>query len=215
MVLALRRAVVCLAVCLSLLLSAAEAFAVPHVRGYTRKDGTYVRPHYRSAPGTGSSRSYAPRYSPPSGTVYAPPAPVAPRAYEPPKRDYAAPPARSAPLPRKRQPQTYRPKTSWRPPSHAWKPPALSYRAPPRIATGHHSRRCVSCSRTAQGWLARSDAAKRQFKRQTGYSRGRPGYVIDHIIPLACGGPDEPSNMQWQTIAEAKTKDRIERRACS
>jgi hypothetical protein len=26
----------------------------------------------------------------------------------------------------------------------------------------------------------------------------------------ACGGPDAVSNMQWQTIAEAKTKDRWE-----
>src|SRR5947208_4417706 len=30
------------------------------------------------------------------------------------------------------------------------------------------------------------------------------GYVIDHVIPLACGGPDAPNNMQWQTIAEGK-----------
>lgn len=28
-----------------------------HVRGYTRKDGTYVRPHTRSSPGSGSSYS--------------------------------------------------------------------------------------------------------------------------------------------------------------
>jgi len=31
-----------------------------------------------------------------------------------------------------------------------------------------------------------------------------PGYVIDHVIPLACGGEDAPSNMQWQTAAEAR-----------
>jgi hypothetical protein len=29
-----------------------------------------------------------------------------------------------------------------------------------------------------------------------------PGYVIDHINPLECGGADAPFNMQWQTIAE-------------
>jgi hypothetical protein len=33
-----------------LVTSAAEAKGPVHVRGYTRKDGTYVRPHYRSAP---------------------------------------------------------------------------------------------------------------------------------------------------------------------
>lgn len=39
------------------------------VRGYTRKDGTYVRPHTRSAPGSNSSSSsstYTPIYTPPA-----------------------------------------------------------------------------------------------------------------------------------------------------
>jgi hypothetical protein len=38
--------------------------------------------------------------------------------------------------------------------------------------------------------------------------------VIDHIEPLCAGGPDTPTNMQWQTVAEAKVKDREERRMC-
>jgi hypothetical protein len=42
----------------------------------------------------------------------------------------------------------------------------------------------------------------------------KKGYVIDHIIALACGGKDHPSNMQWQTIEEAKAKDRWERKGC-
>jgi hypothetical protein len=40
------------------------------------------------------------------------------------------------------------------------------------------------------------------------------GYVIDHIKPLAFGGAYGPSNMQWQTKAEAMTKDKRERSAC-
>jgi hypothetical protein len=40
------------------------------------------------------------------------------------------------------------------------------------------------------------------------------GWVIDHIDPLACGGADDPSNMQWQTKAEAKAKDKWERKGC-
>jgi len=36
----------------------------------------------------------------------------------------------------------------------------------------------------------RSFEAKLEFWRMTGYPRGRPGYVVDHIIPLACGGAD-------------------------
>jgi hypothetical protein len=38
--------------------------------------------------------------------------------------------------------------------------------------------------------------------------------VIDHITPLACGGADVPSNMQSQTVAAAKAKDRVERKGC-
>jgi hypothetical protein len=40
-----------------------------------------------------------------------------------------------------------------------------------------------------------------------------PGYIKDYIVPLACGGPDAVSNMQWQTIADARAKDRWERKA--
>jgi len=42
-----------------------------------------------------------------------------------------------------------------------------------------------------------------------------PGYVIDHIKALACGGLDHPSNLQWQTVAEGKAKDKWERNECS
>ena len=49
----------------------------------------------------------------------------------------------------------------------------------------------------------------------TGKTKGRcPGYVVDHIKPLCAGGADHTSNMQWQTVAEAKMKDREERKMC-
>lgn len=49
----------------------------------------------------------------------------------------------------------------------------------------------------------------------TGHTSGPcKGYVIDRIVPRICGGADDPSNMQWQTIAEAKAKDRWERIGC-
>jgi hypothetical protein len=51
--------------------------------------------------------------------------------------------------------------------------------------------------------------------RQSGYPHGRKDYVVDHVVPLACGGADSPSNMQWQTKAEAKAKDKWERTGCS
>lgn len=41
-----------------------------------------------------------------------------------------------------------------------------------------------------------------------------PGYTIDHVKALACGGDDAPHNMQWQTKADAKAKDKWERKEC-
>ena len=73
----------------------------------------------------------------------------------------------------------------------------------------------TSVPRDANGKFQRSDAARHAFARQTGYPNGRPGYVIDHIVPLACGGADASSNMQWQTVAEAAAKDRVERKGCA
>ena len=69
-------------------------------------------------------------------------------------------------------------------------------------------------ARDERGRIQRSDTARHAFARQTGYPNGRPGYVIDHIRPLACGGVDAPSNMQWQTVAAAKAKDKTERHGC-
>lgn len=49
----------------------------------------------------------------------------------------------------------------------------------------------------------------------TGKPRGAcPGYVVDHIEPLCAGGADHPANMQWQTVADAKAKDKDEWRTC-
>jgi hypothetical protein len=33
---------------------------------------------------------------------------------------------------------------------------------------------------------------------------------VDHVVPLKRGGSDSPPNMQWQTAADAKAKDRVE-----
>ena len=76
------------------------------------------------------------------------------------------------------------------------------------------SSRCASCPRDEKGRIQRSAAARHAFARQTGYPNGRPGYVIDHIVPLACGGADAPTNMQWQTVADARAKDKTERIGC-
>jgi hypothetical protein len=68
--------------------------------------------------------------------------------------------------------------------------------------------------RDPNGRIKRSSAAKEAFERQSGYPQGRPGHVVDHIKPLACGGADDSSNTQWQSIADAKAKDKVERQDC-
>ena len=86
--------------------------------------------------------------------------------------------------------------------------PPHDRKAPPAATSS------TTAERDEKGRIQRSDAAKHAFARSTGYPNGRPGYVIDHIKPLACGGKDDPSNMQWQTIAEGKAKDSTERKGC-
>ena len=78
----------------------------------------------------------------------------------------------------------------------------------------------VGCSLDVLAKAHRSEAQKNAFKREhpcpsNGNNHGScPGYVIDHIVPLACGGADEPSNMQWQTVQDAKIKDSFELSMC-
>jgi hypothetical protein len=124
-----------------------------HVKEYTRRDGTVVQAHERSAPGTRSSASAAPHARKSAGGV----AKSAASAYEP---------------------------------------------------------------RDSHGRIKRSSSAKTEFERtQPCPATGRvggpcSGYVIDHKTALACGGADSPENMQWQTAAEAKLKDKTERAGC-
>ena len=54
--------------------------------------------------------------------------------------------------------------------------------------------------RDKRGRIKRNGWAVTEFKRMTGWPNGRPGYEVDHIVPLARGGADKPSNMQWLTI---------------
>src|SRR6266446_5059502 len=69
---------------------------------------------------------------------------------------------------------------------------------------------------TASAQEHRSSAVAREFQREnpcpsTGQTSGAcPGWIKDHIIALRCGGPDDPANMQWQTVEEAKAKDKWE-----
>ena len=93
-----------------------------------------------------------------------------------------------------------------------------SYSAPSASSTAGHHRQTYSslAERDDKGRIARSANARDAFKRSnpcpaTGKSYGAcHGYVIDHVTPLKRGGADAPSNMQWQTQAAARAKDRWE-----
>lgn len=64
-------------------------------------------------------------------------------------------------------------------------------------------RYCGSPLRDESGRIKRSTFVINEFKRvhpcpSTGLQSGScPGWAIDHVIPLACGGCDAIENMQW------------------
>lgn len=77
--------------------------------------------------------------------------------------------------------------------------------------------------RTPSGQIARDGTVLREFRGlwacpATGKHDGAcPGWAIDHVIPLACGGADALANLQWLPTAIKSgagewNKDRWERR---
>ena len=80
---------------------------------------------------------------------------------------------------------------------------------------------CITLPFAASAKEYRSASVKHDFQLMhrcpaTGRTSGAcPGYVKDHVAPLACGGPDAVSNLQWQTIRDAKAKDEWETKGCT
>ena len=75
-----------------------------HVRGYIRKDGTYVAPHYRSAPDGSLQNNWSTKgnvnpYTGEEGTLVTPPVPASRRAAEPLAPRLTVPPYRPAAQP--------------------------------------------------------------------------------------------------------------------
>jgi hypothetical protein len=68
---------------------------------------------------------------------------------------------------------------------------------------------------------ARDPAQVRAFRKAnpcpaTGSTTGAcPGWVVDHMVPLCAGGPDDPANMAWQERSQSLVKDAHERRLCA
>ena len=178
--------------------SHAHGGTVP-VSGYTRSNGTYVAPYVRHAPGT-ASESHA--FSATGGTSVIDSFPSQEQ------RDRINAAVKEATLPRGFSSAADRAKAiAKEPPLYRW--PQNEIPRPSLRAQSHYSS-MPGVLRNSHGRILRSEWAKHTFMRTTGYPNGRPGYIIDHIIPLKRGGPDDPSNMQWQTTEEAKAKDKWE-----
>lgn len=82
---------------------------------------------------------------------------------------------------------------------------------------------CGFVPRTATGEIKRSSTELKRFQSvhpcpSTGERTGLcPGWAIDHVLPLACGGCDKIVNMQWlpvqaKSCGEPYCKDRFERK---
>ncbi len=187
-----------LALALVALATTTLAGGTVHVRAYTRRDGTHVAAHDRRAPGAGSATAPAPstRYTQPL-TRYDAPLTLTASGELPHVPEHWSP---GKIVSGKYIPGHYA-KTTLRAAATQF---ASSFSQSLSITTP------ITIERDANGKIKRNESAKRAFMRATGYPNGRPGYVVDHIIPLKRGGADDPSNMQWQTVEEAKAKDKSE-----
>jgi len=89
------------------------------------------------------------------------------------------------------------------------------------ICGGAIAQEVCTPERDKHGNIERSSSVVRRFKFSnpcpgTGIIQNScPGYVVDHIIPLCNCGADAVENMQWQTVGDAKIKDRWERDVCA
>lgn len=83
-------------------------------------------------------------------------------------------------------------------------------------------RYCGAPARDAQGVIIRRSDVLTAFKKEhpcpsTGLKTGAcPGWAMDHVIPIACGGCDAVYNLQWmpdglKSSAGTLAKDRWER----
>jgi len=161
-----------------------------HVKSYTRKDGMPVREHVSNAPKSGGSRANTSTGNKVPGPHYA---------KSPPKSGSSH--AKVSPS-KKAGASHFETGKNSHGATHAIG--ANSRKGPGHVASG------AAVERDEHGRIKRSEAAKRQFMRKTGYPHGRPGYVVDHIKPLKRGGSDSPGNMQRQTKEDAKRKDKWE-----
>lgn len=85
------------------------------------------------------------------------------------------------------------------------------------------TRYCGTPERDASGQIKRSTAVLNAFKKihpcpSNGSTSGAcPGWALNHVIPLACGGCDSVANLDWmpdeiKSCAQPWCRDRYERK---
>ena len=85
------------------------------------------------------------------------------------------------------------------------------------------TRYCGPPKRYANGYIKRSSIVLKHFQAihpcpSTGLPTGKcPGWSMNHVLPLACGGCDEVSNLQWlpndiKSCVDDHCVDRFERK---
>ena len=78
---------------------------------------------------------------------------------------------------------------------------------------------CGSVVRDTDGTTLRSVKVLNAFKKAhpcpaNGKDAGAcPGWAMDHVIPLDCGGCDEINNLQWLPTEQWRMKSKWERKA--
>ena len=75
----------------------------------------------------------------------------------------------------------------------------------------HSKARADGVERDSNGKIKRSAAARHAFRERTS-SRAPPGCQVDHVIPLAKGGPCVPANMQLLCGEALRDKEATELR---
>jgi len=177
----------------------ADAGGRHRVRGYQRKDGTYVRPHWRGNPdGIASNNLSFGRISlgertKTSGGVGVERGP----------RGEELAPGETYLLPRE--------------------PRAIRERDIRSLAPGETAviRGSISSSgylgsdgiaRDGRGRIKRSSSVRQRFLRSVGLTHTPSGCQVDHVIPLAKGGPDRTENMQLLCGQALRVKEATELR---
>jgi hypothetical protein len=70
--------------------------------------------------------------------------------------------------------------------------------------------------RNYHGAVVRSMTRRRKFLLMIGQADGKlpDGFVVNHIVPLRCGGCDLPSNMELMTVEAWKRRTGPEAKDC-